>query len=165
MFVDEAPDPSVVVPGAVLVAGNRTGRCWSASSTSPAFGSDRLAHAELLGVLFPCDLNFEGEEASVVLAPLPAAGAPGVGEVVFAGTSRTAWSPARVEVVGDDRWMHLRLLTRPEASAALARQVAEEDAAFGPVGERDRAAAAAAFDDLDAPGVGTRPGEVSPGAP
>ncbi|MGY1725715.1 hypothetical protein ACI79J_01960 [Geodermatophilus sp. SYSU D01062] len=57
-------------------------------------GPDGLVHVDVLGVLFPCDLNFEGERAGVVLAPVPAVGAPPVGDVVYAGTSRIAWSPS-----------------------------------------------------------------------
>jgi hypothetical protein len=110
MFLDEAPNPAVVVPGAVLVGGEPDWPLLVRVVDVTGAGRDRLVHVDVLDVLFPCDLNFEGDEPGVVLAPVPTAGVPPLGAVVFAGTSRAAWSRARVEAV-EDGWLHLRLLT------------------------------------------------------
>ncbi|SFK74060.1 hypothetical protein [Geodermatophilus ruber] len=56
------------------------------------------------------DLNFEGDEAGVILARVPAAGAPAVGTILTAGTA-AAWSRVRVEAVDEDGWLHVRLLS------------------------------------------------------
>jgi hypothetical protein len=125
MFADEAPDPSVLVPGAVVVAGEPDWPLLARVIDVTGAGPDRLVvHADVLGVLFPCDLNFEGVDAGVVLAPVPAVGAPKVDEVVFAGTSRAAWSPARVEAIEDDR-LHLRLLSARNARIGTGRGMAD----------------------------------------
>ncbi len=49
MFVDEAPDPSVVVPGAVLVAGEPGWPLLVRVVDVTGAGSDRLVHADVLG--------------------------------------------------------------------------------------------------------------------
>ena len=112
MFLDEAPDPSVVVPGAVLVGGEPDWPLLVRVVDVVGIPAGRLVHLDVLGVLFPCDRDFESDEPGVVLARVPTAGAPAVGSVIFAGTSRAAWSAARVVTV-DGHWLHLRLLPGP----------------------------------------------------
>ncbi|WP_346619613.1 hypothetical protein [Blastococcus montanus] len=54
------------------------------------------------------DLNFEGDGAGVLLARVPAGCVSTVGTVLAASTL-TAWSQVRVEAVGKDGWLGLRL--------------------------------------------------------
>ena len=113
MFLDGAPDPSVVVPDAFLIGGDAEEPLLVRVLDTAGENPDRRVHVDVLGVLIAADLNFESDEPGVVLARTPAT-VPSIGAVAFAGTSRAAWSPARVEAV-EDGWLHLRLLAAPDA--------------------------------------------------
>ncbi|MCZ2826008.1 MULTISPECIES: hypothetical protein [unclassified Modestobacter] len=113
VFLDEAADPSVVFPDAVLIGGDEEEplvvRVLDIAGENP----DRRVRVDVLGVLIAADLNFESDEAGVVLARMPAT-VPSIGAEAFAGTSRAAWSRARVEAV-EGGWLQLRLLATPDA--------------------------------------------------
>ena len=119
VFVDEAKDPTVVVPGATLVAGEDAD-----TDQLPVLvrvvdiagaGADARAHLEILGPILAADLNFETDEPGVILARTPAAGAPRAAAVLLAGT-RTAWSWVQVVNIDADGWLQLRLLTATQAA-------------------------------------------------
>ncbi|MGY2004245.1 hypothetical protein [Blastococcus sp. SYSU DS1024] len=109
-FLDEAADPSVIVPGAVVVVGDAEEPMLG--RVADVTGPDRRVHVDVLGRVFPADLNFVDDDDRV-LARVPVIGAPAMGAVILVGT-RVAWSWAQVEDM-DRGWMHLMLLTTREA--------------------------------------------------
>ena len=124
VLLDEAADPTVIVRGAFLVAGQPDRPMLVRVVDVAGTVSDRRVHLNVVGVLIPCDLNFESEEAGVVLAPVPVAGPPAPGAIVIAGSSRAAWSPARVAAI-EGQWLHLRLLAGRPGSSAHERRAAD----------------------------------------
>ncbi|SDO34656.1 hypothetical protein SAMN05660199_01766 [Klenkia soli] len=103
-FLDEARDPSLIVPGAVIVAGDEDEPVLG--RVIDVVGDDQVVHVEVLGRLFAADLNFV-DDADLVLAQAPLEGVPQPGAVILVGT-RIAWSWATVASL-DGGWMHLAL--------------------------------------------------------
>ncbi|MBK5306431.1 MAG: hypothetical protein JJD92_07065 [Frankiaceae bacterium] len=67
----------------------------------------------MIHIDLPADLSFEDDEG-LLLAKIPATGAPAPGSVLVAGTP-VAWTWARVKDI-DDGWVRFSQISAPEAA-------------------------------------------------